>query len=114
MLATIGLLAGFFAFQVAANLLFKYGTVHPDRYWSGFILGNALGISSIWFMMNIYQRMNANVGMAIACGGSFVLVQLALFVLFDGRLTGLQWAGLITILVGITITTLGGTSATTA
>ena len=111
MLATIGLLAGFFAFQVAANLLFTYGAVHPGRYWLGFILGNAVGVSSIWFMMGIYQRMNANVGMAVACGGSFVLVQLALFALCDGRLTGLQWAGIAAIVLGIAVTSLGGATA---
>ena len=37
----------------------------------------------------------------------------SLFVLFDGRLTGLQWAGLATILAGIAITTLGGGAAAT-
>lgn len=111
MLATVGLLAGFFAFQVAANLLFTYGAVHPGRYWLGFIAGNAVGVSSIWFMMQIYQRMNANVGMAIACGGSFVLVQLALFLLFDGRLTLVQWVGIAAIVLGILTTTLGGKAA---
>ena len=76
MLAAIGVLMGFFTLQILANLLFKYGSVNPGRYWLGFILGNAFGMSSIWFMMQIYQRMNANVGMAIAGGGSFLLVQL--------------------------------------
>jgi len=111
MLATLGLLAGFFAFQVAANLLFTYGSVHPERYWLGFIVGNAIGVSSIWFMMQIYQRMHANVGMAIACGGSFVLVQVGLCLCFDGRLSGLQWIGIAAILAGIAVTSLGGPTA---
>lgn len=113
MLATLALLACFFALQVAANLLFKYGAIHPERYWLGFVAGNAIGVSSIWFMMQVYLRMNANVGMAIACGGSFVLVQVALFLCFDGRLSPLQWAGIATIVLGILATTLGGDAAAT-
>lgn len=112
--ATLALLAGFFAFQVAANLLFTYGSLHPERWWLGFLAGNAVGVSSIWFMMRIYQRLDANLGMAIACGGSFVLVQLALFLCCDGRLTLLQWGGIAAIVLGIIATSLGGTGAVRA
>jgi len=108
MLATIGVLMGFFALQILANLLFKYGSIHPGRYWLGFILGNIFGMSSIWFMMQIYRRMNANVGMAIAGGGSFLLVQLALFFCFDGRLNATQWLGIGMILAGIVTTSISG------
>lgn len=110
MIATFAFLLGFFVLQVLANLLFKYGSVHPVRYWLGFVIGNAFGMSSIWFMMQIYQRMNANVGMAIAGGGSFLLVQLALFFCFDGRLNAAQWLGIAMILAGIVTTTLSGTA----
>ncbi len=108
MLATIGFLIGFFTLQVLANLLFKYGGDHPERYWLCFIFGNIMGVSSIWFMMQIYQRMNANVGLAIAGGGSFLLVQLALFICFDGRLNVMQWLGIGMILAGIMTTILSG------
>ena len=108
---TVLLFGVFLAFQILANVLFKYGSLHQDRYWLYFALGNAVGVSSIWFMMQIYQRMNANLAMAVGGGLTFVLVQLALYAGFDGRMTATQWAGIAVILAGTLITTLGGEGA---
>lgn len=107
------LLSVFLALQVVANVLFKYGSLHPGRYWAAFALGNIVGVSSIWFMMQIHQRMNANVAMAVAGGCTFVLVQAALFLLFDSRLNLVQCAGIAAILAGTLVTVLGGDARAT-
>jgi multidrug transporter EmrE-like cation transporter len=93
--------AGFLALQVVANLFFAWGGRTPDRWLACFVLGNAAGVSSIWFMTRIYAAMQPNVAMAAAGGGAFVLVQLALYSAFRQRLTGLQLLGLAAIAAGI-------------
>ena len=97
----------FWAMQVSANLLFKYGTVAASRYWPCFILGNVIGASSILVMMKIYSSMQANVAMAIAGGGTFLMVQIALTVVFREPLQRLQYAGILLVMVGMTIVSLG-------
>jgi multidrug transporter EmrE-like cation transporter len=114
MTTIIALLAGLLILQVPANLAFTYGSLHPDRYWLSFAVGNLLGVSSIWFMMQLYQRMNANVAMAVGGGLSFVLVQLALTMFFHGRINLLQWGGIATILAGTLVTILAGEASATA
>lgn len=39
----------FLLFQVAAALLFKWGSAGGGRYWFGFAGGNLIGITSILF-----------------------------------------------------------------
>ena len=51
MIGRLGYLTLFWAMQVGANVLFKYGAKYPDKYWLGFIGGNLLGASSIFVMI---------------------------------------------------------------
>ena len=72
----------FWAMQLAAAVLFKYGTVVPGRYWLGFLAGNLIGASSIFVLMRLYSMWQVNVAGALACGGAFLLAQLAMVPLF--------------------------------
>lgn len=97
----------FWAMQVAANLLFKYGTVAASRYWPCFIVGNIIGASSILVMMKIYGCMQANVAMTIAGGGTFLMVQIAMLFAFHERLERLQYAGIVLVMIGMMVVSLG-------
>ena len=97
----------FWAMQIGANLAFKYGSTSASRWWPGFIVGNIIGASSIFFMMKIYQRMNANIALTIAGGGTFLLVQFALAAVFKSRMTGWQWVGIMAVAAGMIIAGLG-------
>ncbi len=98
----------FMILQVSAHVLFKYGSTAPERFVWSFAIGNVVGVASIWFIMLMYQRMNANVVQAMASGGAFLVIQIVLAVAFDGRLSLLQWVGMAMILAGILVAVLCG------
>jgi len=93
----------FFLLQVGSGLLYKWGSLHRDSWWAGFILGNLLGISSIYFLMEVYKRLNPNVSEAVCRGGYFVLIQIAFIVCYHSRLNLLQWGGMAMIVGGIAL-----------
>ncbi len=107
----------FWLLQIAACIAFKYGskgTVGRSRRWlAGFIGGNIVGASSIYFLMKIYEQMaaNCNVAQVLATSGSFIGTQIALSFIFRTRLTPVQWAGVLLVAVGSAISTLGGPGA---
>ena len=110
-MSTAVVLIIFLAMQVAANLIFKYGSAEPSRWLICFVIGNVIGASSIYFMMKLYERLNANIAMALGGGATFLLVQLALAVTFHSRLSPLQWGGIVTVGIGMALAALGTTSA---
>ena len=62
----------FLGLQIGANALFKAGSDVPARWWLCFVAGNALGMSSIYFLMRLYARMDVNVALALTGGGAFI------------------------------------------
>ncbi|HEY3415576.1 MAG TPA: hypothetical protein VGM23_01715 [Armatimonadota bacterium] len=103
----------FWVMQIFANLAFKYGSYGAPRSWrwlAGFLAGNAVGATSIIFMMKIYAAIpgNSNLAQVLAGSGGFVGGQLLLAWLFRSRFTALQWTGIALVAVGTTVTTLGG------
>jgi len=96
----------FLAMQVAANLIFKYGSMAPSRFTACFVAGNLIGASSVYFLMRIYGRMNANVAMAIGGGATFLIVQFALATVFNSRLSTGQWCGVAAVGLGMAATAL--------
>ena len=100
-------LVAFWSMQVAANLCFKAGSAMPTRWLAGFVLGNVVGASSIVFMMKLYARLDPNLAMALAGGGSFVCIQLALAACFGPRPTMQQWVGVALVAVGMVVASLG-------
>lgn len=104
----------FWAMQIIAYVAFKYGshgeTGRSKRWLAGFIGGNVVGASSIYFLMKIYEAMatNCNVATVLSNGGAFVGCQVALALIFRSRLTWVQWAGVALVATGSALATLGG------
>jgi len=96
----------FLFLQVVANLLFKWGGMTPNHYWWGFILGNAVGVCSILFMIAMYRDMPAPIVIAVGTGGTFLLNQVIMFLIYREHLTPLAWTGVFLILTGILMTSL--------
>jgi len=112
------LLTVFWTMQVLANVAFKWGSggggTRTRRWWLGFVAGNAVGASSIWFLMQVYALLpdNSNVAAVLAGGGGFIGSQLLLAWLFRSRLTPRQWCGIALVAVGTAMATLGSPSTT--
>ena len=86
-------IAIFLLLQVAAALLFKWGSAGEGRWWTGFAGGNAIGITSILFLMKIYHDLHPNLAAAVCTGGSFLLIQLTMAFCFTTGLSAGQWSG---------------------
>jgi len=100
--------------QVIAALAFKWGSGSVDpqyarvRWVIGFVGGNAVGITSIVFLMWLFELLNVNVAYGIGVGGAFLLAQVAMAVIYRSRLSALQYAGLAAMTVGMLLLGLGG------
>lgn len=94
----------FLLFQVVANLLFKWGSTASHLYWWGFALGNAVGMSSILFMICMYKAMPAATVVAIATGGTFLLNQIFMFLVYKEKIAPGAMAGLALIFIGVLLT----------
>lgn len=94
----------FFALQIAAQLCFKMGAVLPRWFQPFFWGGNALGIVSIIFMVQIHKMLPPHIAIALTFGGLFVLTQLMLYLVFRAQVNWCQWGGMALILTGILIT----------
>jgi small multidrug resistance pump len=97
-MASIGV---FFAMQVIAQVFFKWGSSSDARWWWGFFGGNLFGFSSIWLLMLVYKSMNPNIALGICVGGSFLLSQLALALIFKSPVSTMQWSGVAVMVVGM-------------
>ena len=107
-------IAMFLLFQVVANVFFKWGGSAPQNYWRGFVLGNAVGITSIIFLLGMYRSMPAAAVITIGTGGTFLLNQLTMRFLYREPLSPAAVAGLVLIFVGILMTALLNTPSTKA
>ena len=99
-------IAIFLAMQVAANLVFKWGGSAPELYWKGFIGGNVIGATSILFMILMYRSMPAALVIAIGTGGTFLLNQLAMYLVYREKISPAACVGLVLIFCGILMTAL--------
>lgn len=104
----VPLFAVFMGMQTAAMLLFKYGSAHPSRWLLSFIVANVIGITSTWILMVIYKYLNVNVAMGVAMGGSFLLGQIVLSLVFRSMMTPLQMVSILAISGGMCTLCLGG------
>lgn len=104
-------LLGFWAMQIVAAVAFRWGA-EPDhgrmRWLTGFLVGNAIAIASIWILMLLFQQANVNVAYGIGVGGAFLLAQLSISYVFRSRLRPLQYGGLVAMTTGMLLLGLGG------
>ena len=99
--------------QVFANVAFKYGSRsgrHDKRWAAGFVGGNIVGATSVWFMMKVYEALpeNSNLAAVLLTSGAFVGSQIALALIFRSRLAVRQWAGIAMVAVGTAAAAWGG------
>jgi hypothetical protein len=97
----------FWAMQVGAQMLFKWGSDLPGRSVWGFVGGNLLGVASIAFLMLLYKTMNANVALGICIGGAFLLAQVAVALVARSAPSGVQYAGILGITSGMVLLAVG-------
>lgn len=100
----------FWLMQVVAQWLFKWGSTAESRWLWGFWGGNLFGFSSIWLLMILYKEMSPNVALGIGVGGSFLLSQVALMLIFKSRVAPAQWAGILAIAFGMIALAVGAQS----
>ena len=91
----------FITLQIIAAVWMKWGGTAPGRYWPGFILANAFGVVSLLFIINLYKLWPAGMTLAIATGGSFVMTQIVLWLVFRDQLSLGAWCGIALIFIGI-------------
>ena len=101
------LVAGFWALQVTAQVLPKWGSDTPGRAVIGFWGGHAFAVTSIVFVMLLYKTMNPNLALGLCFGGSFLMAQVAVVVMSRAGLTALQAVGIATIVVGMVASAMG-------
>ena len=104
---TIVAVCAFLGLQVVTQLLFKWGSFAPSRWWLGFVSGNVVAIASTWLLMMAYKSMNPNIALGICGGGAFLLAQVAVAVLFKSDISITQWSGVAVIFVGMLLLAMG-------
>lgn len=116
-MSIVPLLLVFWALQVAAYVIFKYGSSadegHSRRWWICFVGGNLPGGASMYFLMRIYELMptNPNLAIVLAGSGAFIAGQITLAWMFRSRLTPTQWVGVALVAAGTAVATWGGPTA---
>ena len=103
----IPMAVAFWAMQIVAQLLFKWGSDTPGRAVWGFFGGHAFGVTSIIFLMLLYRTMNPNVALGVCFGGAFLLSQAALAVVYRTGLGAAQYVGILIITVGMVLLAVG-------
>lgn len=105
--STMSAIGVFCLMQAIAQVLFKWGSVSDDRWLWGFLFGNLFGFSSIWLLMFVYKFINPNIALGICGGGSFLLSQVVLSLVFKTEISLTQWGGIMAIVVGMILLATG-------
>ena len=100
-------LSAYCVLQAASLIAFKHGSDHAARYWACFAVGNVLCIASMGPLMEVMKRLQVNHASALCSGAGMLLGQLTLAMWFHQRLTLLQWLGIVAIVGGIVLVSLG-------
>ncbi len=107
------LLVIFWSMQIAAFILFKFGSLgdshHSSRWMKCFVGGNVVGATSIIFLMRIFSKFpeNPNLAYVLAIVGGGIGCQLATALVFRSRLSFVQWSGIVLALAGTALAMLG-------
>ena len=107
-LVSIVWLITFWLMQAGAQVLFKYGSLSPQRWLLGFLCGNVLGASSIWLLMLLYRSMQPSIALGLGSGGGFICAQLAVALLFKAPLNLPQFAAMLAIGGGMAVFVMSG------
>lgn len=100
---TLVLLFSFWGLQIVSQCIYKFGSTSPKYWIAGFVLGNALGITSMWLQMKLYTKMDCGLAMGLGIGGAFFFSQLAFIVAFGARLGMTQVAAYVLMTAGMVL-----------
>lgn len=105
----IALLLGiFWLIQATVSVGFKLSSDQPQRFWLWFCAAHAIGVPSLWLLVQVYKHMNPAVAFGLGMGGAFLASQIALFVVFRPPVSLTQWLGVLAICGGMMMLAMGG------
>lgn len=91
----------FWFMQVIAVLIFTYGGRYPEYSLQTLLLGNAIAVPSIYFLMKLYGLMSVNVAYGTGIGGAFLIAQVMISLVFRSPLSPWQWLGVVSMFGGM-------------
>lgn len=97
----------FWLIQAAVTIGFKLSSAHEERFWLYFCAAHAIGVPSLWFLVQLYKQMSEPLAFGLAMGGAFLAAQLALFVVFQPATSKTQWVGVLAICGGMVMLAVG-------
>ena len=100
-------ITAYFLTQIAAHLIFRWGGITPGMYWYGFVLGNIFGISSMLPYIFMFRMLTPAQAVAIGSGGTFLLLQIFMYLVFRQPLNLISTLGIGVIFFGILIVAFG-------
>jgi len=108
MLKIIFFLGLFWLIQALVQIAFKLSSDYEHRFLLYFCAGHAIGVPSLWFLVQLYKEMNPSVAFGLSMGGAFLAAQLALFLVFRPTTSAVQWVGALAICFGMVLLAAGG------
>lgn len=97
----------FWLIQATVTIGFKLSSLHENRFWLFFCAAHAIGVPSLWFLVQLYKQMSEPLAFGLAMGGAFLAAQLALFVVFRPTTSVTQWVGVVAICIGMLLLAVG-------
>ncbi len=104
---TCSVLGGVWLMQVVVMMLLHHGNTAPRRWWPCYLAATALGIATSAACMWLFMLMNANLGLGLATGGSYILSQAGLLIVTRARPSPAQIAGTIVTTAGLFVLAMG-------
>ena len=87
--------------QIVSQIIYKLGSTSPKYWIIGFVAGNIIGVSSMWFLMKLYARINPGLAMGFGLGGAFLFSQITFAIVFGYKMGYNQIFAYIFITVGM-------------
>lgn len=98
----------FWLIQGLVAIGFKLSSKHEDQFLLWFCAAHAIGVPSLWFLVQLYKQMDEPVAFGLGMGGAFLASQVALFLFFRPATTWVQWVGALAICGGMLMLAIGG------
>lgn len=61
--------AAFWACQIIASILFKWGGINPKYHGHALIIGNAILLSASWFLIQLFKNVSQPIVITLCSGG---------------------------------------------
>ncbi|MFN3166529.1 MAG: hypothetical protein ACE37H_05640 [Phycisphaeraceae bacterium] len=104
MLKIVLFLSLFWLARALVQIGFKRSSVHEHRLLLCFCAAHAIGVPSLWFLVQPYKQVSEPLALGLAMGGAFLAAPIALFVVYRPTTPRTQWeaicAGMVLLAVG--------------